>query len=249
MAKFEPVKQGSIRSRIVDAVRDAIYSGRLRPGDTLLELQLARDFQVSQTPVREALFQLERLGLVRRVPNKGTFVSHLTLEEVDERLQVRSHLEVMAAQHAALRLQPEDVTTLERHVEEISAAILRNDYFESFKADLEFHRCVWNVAGNKTLYSVLDQIAAPMFAFLSIIRSSRLDNLKRVMHSHQEIVQALIGGDSDSIRNVIQLHFKDSYDFFIDPHHDSPALVSGRAQDRSRTPKSVPIVARDSGSR
>src|SRR5579863_3729694 len=116
MPKFEPVKQGSIRSRIVEAVRSAIYSGQLRPGNPLTELQLARDFQVSQTPVREALFQLERLGLVRRVQNKGTFVTKLSLEEVKERLEVRVQLEVLAAQHAALRLGPHGVNTLERHV-------------------------------------------------------------------------------------------------------------------------------------
>jgi DNA-binding GntR family transcriptional regulator len=230
MPKFEPLKQGSIRSRIVEAVRSAIYSGHLKPGDPLTELQLARDFQVSQTPVREALFQLERLGLVRRVPNKGTFVTKLSLDEVRERLQVRVRLEVMAAQLAAARLSRDGVQLLERHVEEISAAILRNDYFESFKADLEFHRQVWTMSGNRTLYSVLDQIAAPMFAFLSIVRSSRLDNLKRVMHSHQEIVQALLGANPDTIRDVVEYHFKDSYDFFLAPDLEA---ANGLMEDRA----------------
>jgi len=235
MPKFEPVKQGSIRSRIVEAVRSAIYSGQLHPGDPLVELQLARDFQVSQAPVREALFQLERLGLVRRVPNKGTFVTKLSLEEVRERLQVRVQLEIMAAQEAASRVSRDDIQTLERHVEEISAAILRNDYFESFKADLEFHRHVWTMSGNRTLYSVLDQIAAPMFAFLSIVRSSRLDNLKRVMHSHQEIVQALLSADPEVIRNVVQFHFKDSYDFFLDPEHaEAKAMIDATTSDHTR---------------
>src|SRR5579862_6847083 len=98
---FQPLKQGSVKTRVADAIRHAIYSGKLRPGDPLLEMQLAKDFRVSQTSVREALIQLEQLGLVRRFPNKGTQVTELSAKEVRERLEIRVQLECLAALQAA----------------------------------------------------------------------------------------------------------------------------------------------------
>src|ERR1700681_1391756 len=107
---FQPLKQGSVKTRVTEAVRNAIYAGKLLPRAPLLELQLAKDFQVSQTSVRQALIQLEQLGVVRRVANKGTFVTELSPEQVCDRLEVRAKLEGMAALRAAPRITAFDVS-------------------------------------------------------------------------------------------------------------------------------------------
>jgi DNA-binding GntR family transcriptional regulator len=238
--KFQPLKQGSIRSRIVDTLRTAMYTGRLRPGDPLLEMQLAREFHVSQSSVREALFQLERIGLVRRVPNKGTFVTDLSPEEVRERLGLRVYLETLAALQAAPRMNQEHVDELQEHVDKISTAIERNDHFGLARTDLEFHRSMWRISDNKTLYGVLDQIAAPMFAFVSMLRSNRLVDLSRVViHSHQEMVNALVGGDEATIRAVMETHFVDSYEHFIHP--------GSGGEEGARTSQAAPGSAGERG--
>lgn len=216
-ASFSPVKTASVRTTVIEAIRSAIFSGHLRPGDSLLEIQLARELQVSQTSIREALLKLEQLGLVRRVPHRGTFVTKLSPEEVRERVEIRMQLEETAALQAAPKMTPEHAAELHARVEEISAAILQNAYFESARADLDFHRHVWRISGNKTLFSVLDQVSAPMLAFISIMRSNRLDDLKRVIHSHQAIVTVLESGDPATIREVIRGHFAESYEQFIQP--------------------------------
>lgn len=220
---FKPLKQGSVKARILEELRKAIYSGELKPGDPLLELQLARDFHVSQTSVREALFQLERLGLVRRIANRGTIVTELTREEVRERLEIRIELECLAARRAATRMNPETVARLQSLVEEISAAILKNDYFESARADLEFHRTVWRTAESDTLFHILDETAAPLFAFVSILRKNRLDDLRRVIHSHQEYTSALENGDPEVIRRAVEFHFHDSYEQFANAREELTA--------------------------
>lgn len=214
---FTPVKNGSVRGRVVEQILDAIYAGSLKPGDALLEMELASQFQVSQTPIREALFQLEQMGMVRRTPNKSSCVTKLSPAEVKERLDLRKHLEELAALQAAPQLGQEEGTELYRRVEDIAGAIIHNDYRALARTDLEFHRALWRTAGNTTLYQVLDQLSAPLFAFASVVRSNRLEDLKRSVHSHQAIVDALLGRDEATIRTAIREHFVGSYDLFINP--------------------------------
>ena len=224
--KFIPVKNGSVRGRIVEQLLDAIYSGVLQPGDALPEMELASQFQVSQTPIREALFQLEQMGMVRRIPNKSSYVTKLSPTEVKERLDLRRSLEELAAIQAAGHLTEEQGAELYQRVEDIASAILKNDYRALGRTDLEFHRAVWRAARNATLFQVLDQLAAPLFAFTSVVRSNRLDDLKRV-HSHQAIVSALLARDETTIREAIREHFVGSYDTFIDPEGRNSDVPSG----------------------
>jgi len=226
---FQSLKQGSVKTRVADAVRHAIYAGKLRPGDPLLELQLAKEFEVSQTSVREALIHLEQLGLVRRVANKGTFVTELSPEQVRDRLEVRSKLEYMAAIRAAPRVTAVEASKLHELADQIAATTSRKEYFGSAQYDLEFHRAIWRLSSSETLYQVLDQIAAPLFAFISIVRSSpRAGPI--VLHSHHDIVNALEGGDPGVIQSSLEYHFADSYDQFVAPQSaaESAALDSGR---------------------
>ena len=117
------MKKGSVSLRVSDAIRQAIFSSKLRPGDPLFEAHLAEDFQVSQTSVREALLNLERFGLVRRVPNKGTFVTKLSPEDLKERVAVRVPLEEMACMLAARRMREEHFKELSKRARAISTAI------------------------------------------------------------------------------------------------------------------------------
>src|SRR5437667_8021944 len=106
--QLRPLKEGSLRVRVTDALRDAIVSGQFSPGDALREMQLARDLQVSQSTVREALLELEHTGLVVRVENRETTVTKLSTQEVRERLVLRVNLEELACTEAALRMTKEN---------------------------------------------------------------------------------------------------------------------------------------------
>lgn len=199
-------KRLSLSTQVFASLRTAIFSGRFRAGDPLPEMHLARELEVSQSTVREALVQLEHLGLVTRVPNKGTFVTTLTDGEVRERVAIRRNLEEMAFLSAALRMEPAQIEQLRAKRERLSAAILINDYFGAAEADLEFHRFVWECSGNETLVQVLVQLTAPLFALVSIERSRNRDNLQAIERSHEDIIRALQSRDSSLIRAVLQQH-------------------------------------------
>jgi DNA-binding GntR family transcriptional regulator len=200
---------------IVDAVRADIFSAELKPGDAIPELGIAKRFGVSQTTVREALARLEHAGLVRRVANRGTFVTSLSPAEFREHLRLRALLEALAASEAAVRATPESLEPLEQQLYAIAAAVEANDYFASAQADLEFHRAIWKLAGDGTLYRVLDQLTVPLFAFTSMQRSGSHEDLRRVVRSHQPIHEALRAGDATLAADTVREHIEKSYLQFL----------------------------------
>src|SRR5690348_15160398 len=156
-ARFSPIKDMPVRSRVAEVIKDAIFSGRLKPGDPLRELHLAAELNVSQASVREGLVQLENAGMVSRIPNKETIVTKLSSDEVRERLMIREALEVLAWIAAAKRMGPQDYADLELKVETISAAVESNDYYGLALADFEFHRYIWQASQQPTLCRTLEQ--------------------------------------------------------------------------------------------
>ena len=210
-AGFKSVKSQSLRECVEDSIRAAIFSGKLRPGDALREMHLARELQVSQATVREALLHLEHAGLVTRTPNAGTIVTRLTSEELRERIVMRVLLEQHAAGEAALRMNAKDVTVLQANLDSLASAIARNAYYESAQADLDFHRFVWLKSGNQTLYRTLDALAAPFFAYISILRGDGLEKLDAVVRSHKPIVTACKQGNAEGARAAMRTHIESSY--------------------------------------
>ena len=212
---FQPVKKGSVSLRVSDAIREAIFSSKLRPGDALVEAHLAEDFQVSQTSVREALLNLVRFGLVRRVPNRGTFVTKLSAEDIRDRVAVRIPLEELACIQAARRMTDDHFKELGKRARAIAAAVAQNAYFGLSVTDFNFHHYIWENSANKLLCQTLDQLSAPLFAFVGILYSARAENLKSVFHSnHDEIASALRGGTPETIRNAVKAHFYHLYEEF-----------------------------------
>lgn len=205
---LEPLKNGSLSVQVFQTLRTAIFSGRFEPGDPLRELHLARDLRVSQATVREALVQLEQVGLVVRVPNIGTHVTRMSRQEIAERVDLRMLLEERAMTQAAPRMGEEHFTVLAQRLDALTDAITRDAYFEEARADLEFHRYIWECSGNRTLYRTLDQLAVPLFAFVSIVRGANRQALKDVVQSHGGIVEALRRRDPAVIREALRQHFE-----------------------------------------
>jgi DNA-binding GntR family transcriptional regulator len=214
-ARLQAIKNRSVKSQVFEAIRDAIFAGQLQPGDPLREMHLAKELGVSQVSVREALVELEHIGLVVRTPNIGSHVTRHSSQEVRERLVIRALLEGEAAVEAAKKMSNVHLSELKKRLEAISELIAANDYFAAAQADLQFHRFIWERSGNQTLYRMLDQLTVPLFAFASIMRSSGMENLKSTVKSHAVIVRALKRGDPPNIRAVIRGHIESSYDKFL----------------------------------
>ena len=211
-------KSSSNASRVsaaVTLVREGIFQGRFAPGTPLRELSLARELNVSQATIREALHRLEHAGLVTRKPNIGTTVTRLSPKDVRERVALRTSLEITAAEAAAARMNDADFAELERRLAVLGQAIAADNYYEAAQSDLEFHRYVWQCSGNETLCRLLDLVAVPLFAFISILRSQGLQRLRAVVEEHSPLVDALKTRDTARIRAAFQKGATSSYEAFL----------------------------------
>jgi DNA-binding GntR family transcriptional regulator len=205
-----PVRPQSLSNQLFGILREAIFSGKFRPGEPLRELTLARSMNVSQATVREALTQLEQSGLVVRTATRRTTVNSFTEEEVRDRLVMRVALEEVAFVKAAPRMMAEDFAVLEKLAVAIEQAARKRDTPRMALADMRFHRFVWEKAGSPVMLRTLDQLTTPLFAFLSVLHGEgRLD--MRTSRSHHELVAALRARTASVVRAAIRGHIRDSY--------------------------------------
>ena len=198
--------KGSVPSQVAEAIKTAIYARELEPGDPVLEAHLAKQYKVSQTAVREALAKLEHAGFVRRVPKHGTFVTKLSAQELGEHVRIRVMLETLAAVQAARYMREDDFAALEERMRAIQAAAAARNHIALTQADLEFHRFIWGHSGDQTLYRMLLQITAPLFAFKSIRPGGR-----EAQRSHEPIFQAMLARDAEAIREAFRQHLPYSH--------------------------------------
>jgi DNA-binding GntR family transcriptional regulator len=196
-------------------IREGIFQGRFAPGSALRELTLARELNVSQATVRDALQRLEHAGLVTRKQNVGTTVTRLSPKDIRERVTLRSMLECIAAEAACARMNDTDFAELERRLTVLAQCIAVDNYYEAAQADLEFHRYIWRCSGNDTLCRLLEWIAVPLFAFISILRSQGLQRLTAVVAEHSPLVEALRTRDAALVRAAFQKGATSSYEPFI----------------------------------
>jgi DNA-binding GntR family transcriptional regulator len=173
-------------------IKDAILSGKLEPGDRIVEMKLAADLGVATTSVREALFELEAQGFVTRFTNKGTFVTQLSKDDIAQIIRVRHELEGLATELAEQRATPDDVAELRTRVGEMEEAARKSDLRQFYRADIEFHQKIWMLSGNRHLCKALDTIVGPLFAFF-IMRnpSDSVSELLKSVEWHGRIVDAI----------------------------------------------------------
>ncbi|MBK9166123.1 MAG: GntR family transcriptional regulator [Bryobacterales bacterium] len=209
------MKKGPLRSRVVELLKDAIFSGRLEPGEALRELRLASELQVSQATVREALVQLEQLGLVVRQPNRSTNVTRFSAREIEERAQLRILLEAEAMEQAARKFTGADYARLGELQAALEEKVWGDDHFGRIEADLAFHRSIWEHTGNTTLVRILDNLTAPLFAFTCILRTRKLVTSRMVVNPHQRLIEAMRSGDAALMRERIREHIETSYAAFL----------------------------------
>jgi DNA-binding GntR family transcriptional regulator len=201
-----PIKPVTLRHRIVEIIRQAITSGDLGPGDRVVELQLARQLGVGNTAVREALFELERAGLVTRIPNKGSFITQMTWDDAEQVFRIRKELESLAVELALEHISPPDLDILQGFVDGMKSAAETSDFERFYQADLEFHRTIWRLSQNRYLVSSLETLVVPLFAFFLI--RTRMDykiDLLGSTQRHQQLLDTIRDGRGVRDRMVASL--------------------------------------------
>jgi DNA-binding GntR family transcriptional regulator len=186
---FAEIAPVSLTDRVINALKDAFFSGRLRPGDAIVERELARQMKVGTPVVRESLIALQHQGFVRRVTNTGTFVTQLDVEEVRQLYALRVELEALALQWARTRVTDADIAELNRLVDRVVEAGEKGNRREFLERDYQFHRRCWALSGNTFLAETLDRLMAPLFAF--VVLESGAPMTASMAREHYDLVNAL----------------------------------------------------------
>lgn len=198
--KIEAVQFQSLAEAAAQTLREAIISGKLVPGERLVEQKLARQLSIGQPTVREALKELEHQGFIRKVANKGTYITQLGAEDFRKIMQIRMVLESLAVEQAASRMNDAAVRELEAAVREMGQAARNFDRIAFHKADLAFHRIIWKASGNEYLESVLEKVTFSLFAFVLLGQKQR--EFSASVLQHREILRGLCSGDPKVARNA-----------------------------------------------
>jgi DNA-binding GntR family transcriptional regulator len=194
---------------IAELIRAAILSGELEPGSKLIETELAERFGTSRGPIREAIRELAREGLVTELPRRGTLVSTLTAHDLSEVYAVRQALEVAASRVVIARAAEEELQALETHLEALESPPPGAGYLDQAVHDLAFHRSLVALARNERMSTMYEQMLTQT---MLLLRTASLENpalrtdLRRA--AHRDILQALIDRDEGAARAALEAHYR-----------------------------------------
>ncbi len=257
---FDSVKSDKISQHIIDQVRNAIFEGRLKPGDKLpSERELIIKFRVSKATLREALHSLEVLGFldIRKGVSGGAFVTevdmvkardsftnfllfkNLSLEDLSE---VRLLLEPYIAEKATLAITQEDLHRLEKLIKDSEHAIKNDISFASREVEIEFHRIIASIAGNPILMFILDFVENLLIDTKEILRPGKEFSAK-VLRAHKRIYNALLEKNVRKVREEMMKHIREVEKDLLAAHKER--RIEKRKFDRvGREKESIPIFSR-----
>ena len=192
--------------QIRELLLERIFKGELRPGDRIVELQVAQELGTSQAPVREALRELQSLGFVEHEPYRGTRVRRVTEEELAEIYPVRAALEELAAQEAASRLDGGKVNELKEEFEAMRGAARRHNLQDLAQHDAKFHRLLVEAAGNRVLLDLWRTLRVEARVVVNALKTDiDLDDLAEM---HRPLLEALAEGSAEKAGRALRYHFE-----------------------------------------
>ncbi|WP_055482153.1 GntR family transcriptional regulator [Sphaerimonospora mesophila] len=197
----------SLREQVAQALRDALVAGEMRPGLVYSAPVLAAQFGVSATPVREAMLDLAKEGLVEVVRNKGFRVTEMTDRDLDELTQIRELIEVPTVARLAGSRPAADFEALRPVAEEIVAAAHSGDLLAYVNADLRFHLGLLGLSGNAHLVEVVRGLRgrARLYGLRGLAERGALVTSAG---EHIAILDALVGGDAAAAERVMSRHIR-----------------------------------------
>ncbi|GAA2350741.1 GntR family transcriptional regulator [Streptomyces cuspidosporus] len=196
-------RPGPLRERVYEALLELITTRALRPGQHLVESELAAQLGVSRQPVREALQRLNTEGWVDLRPAQGAFVHEPTEEEADQLLTVRTLLEAEAARLAAASAGPSGVAALEELCARGERAVLADDVDGAVAANAEFHAKVMELAGNAVLAELAAQVDRRVRWYYTPVARQRG---KQSWIEHRELIAAISDHDEQRATAVMRTH-------------------------------------------
>lgn len=197
------IAKGTLRKEIRTYIQEQIACGRFKAGDRIVETQLAKELNVSQAPVREAILELSAMGILEERPYSGSFVRSLTAADIEDIYNVRAFIDEYAARQAAKRITDDQLAELEALLHEMDAAENIHEFVEK---DMSFHALVVDAAGSPALRKMWEGLRLVEWTGLSAAATQ--NTLSELVEQHWEIYRLLQKHADHTAGAFMFLHIK-----------------------------------------
>lgn len=203
-----------LREIVFETLRESIIQGRLKPGERLMEIQLAEEMGVSRTPVREAIRKLELEGFVVMVPRKGAYVATISVKDIVDIFEIRASLEALAAGLAAERATAEELEEMERAVLHNYEVSNSNSLDSVVERDTSFHDLIYKASRNQRLVGIVTHLKEQIqrFRTTSLAQPGRIKN---AVHEHKSIIEAISDRNVELASNIAREHIETAEQIFL----------------------------------
>jgi len=194
-----------LRDVVFNTLREAILKGELKPGERLMELQLAAKLGVSRTPIREAIRMLEQEGLAVTIPRRGAEVARMTEKDMQDVLQVREALDELAASIACELITEEEMAQLKQAAEDFEAATATKDVKRIADTDMIFHDIIYHATRNPKLVNILNNLREQMYRYrVEYLKDEQ--NYPVLLKEHREILAGFRERNKDMVTDSMRRH-------------------------------------------
>ena len=204
-----------LRDVVFNTLRQAILRGELKPGERLMEIQLANKLGVSRTPIREAIRKLELEGLVLMIPRKGAEVAEITEKNLRDVLEVRCALEELAVLLACDRIDKQGIQDLRKAAKHFESVLDSDDITKIAEADVAFHDIIYMATDNQRLIQLLNNLREQMYRY-------RIEYLKKkechpqLVAEHEEVIDAIESGEREKAMRITSQHIDNQVETVAD---------------------------------
>jgi len=224
MAPAIEISRSVLSDQVKERLLRAIFDGRYPPGSRIVETRLAREFGTSQAPVREALRDLEALGVVEIAPFRGARVRRPSEAELLEAFGVRAALESLGARLGLPRIESTDLDELAGYIDEMQRATDAGDFHADAVADAAFHGRIIELAANTTLKRVWSQLEPFSRTYITLVAPGA--DRQRIVDLHRPVLEAIRRRDPVLATEALRRHFADAADMLRGLWGDDPATDS-----------------------
>jgi DNA-binding GntR family transcriptional regulator len=212
--KQEVTDKYSLRGRVFNRIREDILNGKYKDHEELKEVAIGNELGVSRTPVREAFRQLEREGLIQIVPNKGAYVTGITIEDVKDIYMIRSKLEGLCAAWACEHITEQQIEEMEENIYLAKFHAERGHFDQMSELDSRFHEVMYEACNSK----MLEHLLKDFHQYVQRVRKRTLSTIDRSLASNNEhsmILEAIKARNPEEAERLATVHIHNAYDNMV----------------------------------
>ena len=200
--------------KLIERLENMILTGVFQPRERLVELNLAKELEVSRFWVRDAFKILETKGLIEVIPYKGAMVCDVDEHEIENIFEIRVELDSLATRKAAVNAQKSDIKFLKRMAHKFEASVNNGDLGEMISANEDLHNYIYELSQNTTLIQVINQLKAQSH-ILRYHAWSSTDVIKRIQKEHKLLIKAIDNKDFKLLDDLARRHISYSKDTYL----------------------------------